>query len=509
MGIANHVIRRGKYYVWRRLYRGKPIQIPLTTADPFEAKRLASVATNASNFGWNLLDQGKEGLSTVRDGIATAIRREKLAIDIETAGGNPATIPGGSAFFFFFTTDETPDEEPEKPKGRQEPSGQTDSTPEPRQIRRASPQQAVRRPTPRKPSKGGFSSRIADVVGRLSATDARTGRANAKTLTQLRVITELFCEVTGIDDVRDIRQSHLAEFLVTLDQLPPTYRRSIAERDKPISEIVAEASQSGIPVGLSVATVNRNLVHIGKVLKSAQAEGIRIDPSVNPSLLRRFSKRAAKDEREAFTPDDVTRIFAGPVWQGCKSAKRRREAGTLVVQDWLYWVPLIAVYSGARREEICGLETADVSAVDGIPVLHIRPNARRGLKNPQSERIVPVHPHLVELGFLDFADKQREAGHSDLFNDLRRKSSASQIGDSMDYLWRNIQSDRLGSQPKKSFHSFRHYAVQGLRAESNVEKHVRAELFGHLVGDIEDDRYGGRAPIASLRSAVEALPRVM
>lgn len=171
-------------------------------------------------------------------------------------------------------------------------------------------------------------------------------------------------------------------------------------------------------------------------------------------------------------------------------------------------MPLLAVYSGARREEICGLETADVSAVDGIPVLHIRPNARRGLKNPQSERIVPVHPHLVELGFLDFADKQREAGHTDLFNDLRRKSSASQIGDSMDYLWRNIQSDRLGPQPKKTFHSFRHYAIQGLRAESDVEKHVRAELFGHLAGDIEDDRYGGRASIATLRAAVEALPRV-
>ena len=509
MGIANHVIRRGKYYAWRRLYCGRYLQIPLSTADPFEAKRLASVATNASNFGWNLLDQGKAGLSTVRDGIATAIKRERLAIDIEAAGGDPATIPGGSAFFFFFATDETPDEEPEKPKGRQEPSGQADSIHHQRQMKRASSKQTVKRPAHAEPSKGGFSTRIIDVVSRLSATHARTGRANAKTLTQLRVISELFCEVTGVDDVRDVRQAHLAEFVATLDQLPPTYRRSIAERDKPISEIVAEASKAGVPVGLSVATVNRNLVHIGKVLKSAQAEGIRIDTSIDPSLLRRFSKRSAKDEREAFTPDDVTRIFSGPVWQGCKSAKRRREPGTLIVQDWLYWVPLIAVYSGARREEICGLETADISAVDGVPVLHIRPNARRGLKNPQSKRIIPVHSHLIELGFLDFADKQREARHTELFHDLQRKSSASQIGDSMDYLWRHIQSDRLGPQPKKPFHSFRHYAVQGLRAESDVEKHVRAELFGHLVGDIEDDRYGGRAPITSLRVAIEALPRVM
>lgn len=202
MGIANHVIRRGKYYAWRRLYCGRYLQIPLSTADPFEAKRLASVATNASNFGWNLLDQGKAGLSTVRDGIATAIKRERLAIDIEAAGGDPATIPGGSAFFFFFATDETPDEEPEKPKGRQEPSGQANSIHQQRQMKRASSKQTVKRPAHAEPSKGGFSTRIIDVVSRLSATHAHTGRANAKTLTQLRVISELFCEVTGVDDVR-------------------------------------------------------------------------------------------------------------------------------------------------------------------------------------------------------------------------------------------------------------------------------------------------------------------
>lgn len=337
---------------------------------------------------------------------------------------------------------------------------------------------------------------------------ARTGRANAKTLTQLRAIADLFCEITGLDDVRDMRQHHLAHFVATLDQLPPTYRRSATERKKPIVQIVSEAAAASIPVGLAVATVNRNLVHLGKVLKAAQAEGLRVDPSVNPSPLRHFSKRAAKDDREAFTPDDVRHIFAAPVWTGCQTAKRRRKPGPIIVQDWLYWVPLIAAYTGARREEICGLETADIDEAEGVPIIRIRPNARRGLKNPQSERVVPVHSHLIELGFLGFVQGQRAAGRADLFHNLRRKSAASQIGDSMDYLWRNIQNDRLGAQPRKTFHSFRHYAVQGLRAEFEVEKHIRAELFGHLVGDIEDDRYGARAPVQALRTAVETLPRV-
>ena len=178
------------------------------------------------------------------------------------------------------------------------------------------------------------------------------------------------------------------------------------------------------------------------------------------------------------------------------------------MKDWFYWVPLIAAYTGARREEIFGLETADIEDEDGIPIFRIRPNTRRELKNAQSDRRIPIHSHLPELGFLDYVRDQQERNRAHLFHDLNRKSAKSQIGGSTAYLWRNIQHDQICPQEKKSLHSFRHYAIQRLRAEPDVEKHIRAELFGHLVGDIEDDRYGGRAPIETLRAAVEALPRV-
>ncbi|ARJ70095.1 hypothetical protein B0A89_11085 [Paracoccus contaminans] len=444
-----------------------------------------------------------------------------LALDYEDAGGDPENArPGGHDFFFFFISGEEPDEEPEPPKKRHSrsaspkapvaPSSPPDSAPL-TPFGQSGPVKAVERPqraaqTPQTPS--GASPLIMDAVQRLSRVHKRTGRASDKSIEQFTGIAALFVEITGVDDVRAVRQHHIAAFVDAMDRLPPTYRRSAAERDKPIAAIIAEAEATGAETGLSAATVNRNLIQLGKVFKGAQSEGIRVDPSVNPSLLRRFEKKNAKDDRDPFTPDDVKRIFAAPVWTGAKSAKRRRDPGEIVVKDWLYWVPLIAAYTGARREEICGLETADIDEEDGVPVIIVRPNARRGLKNAQSQRRIPIHSHLIDLGFLDYVREQRMKDRTNLFHDLNRKSPKSQIGDSTAYLWRNIQNDMLGPQAKKSFHSFRHYAVQGLRAESDVEKHVRAELFGHLVGDIEDDRYGGRAPITALRAAVEALPRV-
>ena len=54
-------------------------------------------------------------MSTIRDAIRAAVKHERVAMDYEAAGGNPATFPGVSAFYFFFGLT-APDDEPERPK---------------------------------------------------------------------------------------------------------------------------------------------------------------------------------------------------------------------------------------------------------------------------------------------------------------------------------------------------------------------------------------------------------
>lgn len=89
MAIANYVIRRGDFYAWRRQWRGKSIQVPLSTTDPSRARRLAAIATSVASLGWGLLDAKRVSVHDVRREILNAIRRERLAIDYEAAGGNP------------------------------------------------------------------------------------------------------------------------------------------------------------------------------------------------------------------------------------------------------------------------------------------------------------------------------------------------------------------------------------------------------------------------------------
>lgn len=442
MAIANHVIRRRAFYAWRRVWRGNAVQIPLSTTDPTRARRLATAATAAASVGWGLLDAGRITLHDVRQEILRAVQHERLALDYEAAGGNPKhSRPGGRAFYFFFSlTADGPDDEPDPSKKTSQPAPDAANgaeLPSPPAVAAGEPLDAVpdmpvpaddgnedsrppvlaafdpapaimarspdlppqTAPQPRDVASGKGPHMIQEVVPRLGKMDKRTGRASDKTIEQCAGIAALFVELTRVADVRAIRQRHIAAFVDGMDRMPPVYRRSAAEQNKPIAKIIAEAEASGVKCGLSSATINRNLIQIGKILEFAKSQDLGVDPSINPSSLRRFEKKNAKDDRDPFTPEDVKRLFAAPVWTGSKSANRRRKPGDVVVKDWLYWVPLIAAYTGARREEICGLETADIEEDGGVPIFRIRPNTRRDLKNAQSERRIPIHSHLLELGF--------------------------------------------------------------------------------------------------------------
>jgi len=79
------------------------------------------------------------------------------------------------------------------------------------------------------------------------------------------------------------------------------------------------------------------------------------------------------------------------------------------------WVPWLCAYTGARVNEITQLRAQDVAEVDGVWTIRITPEAG-GVKNNEA-RIVPLHPDLVEQGFLEVV---RAKGEGPLFYDPAR-----------------------------------------------------------------------------------------
>jgi integrase len=81
------------------------------------------------------------------------------------------------------------------------------------------------------------------------------------------------------------------------------------------------------------------------------------------------------------------------------------------------WVPLLCAQSGARVSEVCQLRKEDVRSEDGIHYMHFRSEAG-GLKNPSSERKVPLHPYVIKAGFTEFVAHRAEGL---LFYDPKRR----------------------------------------------------------------------------------------
>lgn len=78
----------------------------------------------------------------------------------------------------------------------------------------------------------------------------------------------------------------------------------------------------------------------------------------------------------------------------------------------------MALYSGARSSsEIARIRLDDIYKEQEIDVI----NLSLASKNVRSKRIVPIHPALIKLGFLDYADKLRKKGKERLFPIGNRK----------------------------------------------------------------------------------------
>ncbi len=95
-----------------------------------------------------------------------------------------------------------------------------------------------------------------------------------------------------------------------------------------------------------------------------------------------------------------------------------------------YWLPMIALHTGARVNEICQLNPQhDILKDDktGIWFFNFTEESPGGVgvskshKNDASKRKVPIHSMLLDCGFEGYFNRIKEAGHDRIFNKWKPK----------------------------------------------------------------------------------------
>ena len=162
-----------------------------------------------------------------------------------------------------------------------------------------------------------------------------------------------------------------------------------------------------------------------------------------------------------------------------------------------YWITMISAYSGTRLNEICQLDLSDIQEQDGIWIFNLTNDLEdKSIKTKSGNRIVPIHPHLLDLGFLDYVEEVRNQKQVKLFPNLK-KGSTSSYGSAISQ-WFGRYLNKLDiKKTGKNFHSFRHTVVNQLISKQVYEPFIK-ELVRHSHGSITMDVYGGRKPLEVL-----------
>jgi integrase len=161
----------------------------------------------------------------------------------------------------------------------------------------------------------------------------------------------------------------------------------------------------------------------------------------------------------------------------------------------LAWVVIIALYTGARLEEIAQLNTADIREAEGngakVWVIDIHNGGTNKVKNEWSVRLVPVHSALVRAGFLDYV-KALPAGP--LFPGLvRRASKGGKIGARIGELFRKKLVALGLKREGLCFHSLRH-TVSNTLDRGEVRSTDAARILGHEVEGMTFGQYSEEGP---------------
>lgn len=182
----------------------------------------------------------------------------------------------------------------------------------------------------------------------------------------------------------------------------------------------------------------------------------------------------------------------------------------------LFWIPLCAIHTGARRGELCQLTPHDIIQYEGVWVFSIATQDEdQSLKNEASRRIVPIHSTLIRLGFLDFVAENRRNRNGRIWRDLKQNNNG--WGDHFGKKFGRAIDGLSTTKPGyiKDFHSLRH------TVKASLEPHLDYGTLDALLGWSSEERrvferidvrkkhtrdgYGSARTIDRLKDAVELI----
>ncbi|WP_407193471.1 tyrosine-type recombinase/integrase [Bradyrhizobium sp. STM 3566] len=316
---------------------------------------------------------------------------------------------------------------------------------------------------------------------------------------------QMFVELHGNMAVAAIKKKHALEYRKALQDVPRHRTGDLVRATLPAQ--AAWGREHPEAPRITAATINKQLGGVQSICIWASDNGLLPEDVQWTDPFSKLRLPEERSERTSFEIAELQKLFNTPVFTDHQfPLGAHGEAG--------FWLPVLALFSGARQAELGSLTTANVQvdAETGVPLVYFVTERARGkrVKTDASERVVPVHPEVIRLGFLSYVEARRRENGSDAWLFPLVSPDRGRAGVPAWSQWFGRYLRAAGVMDKaKVFHSFRHTVKDALR-RGRADHEVREALIGHAQASSVSWGYGANAMLSRFGAAAlsDAINRV-
>lgn len=294
--------------------------------------------------------------------------------------------------------------------------------------------------------------RLSEVVG--DYLDSRPDNVMGK---KLRAALPKFLEVVGNKPVAEIKQADVLGFFRLIQRIPT--ERGGKKRPKG----VLLKDLAGDVVTMAPATFENNYVSplrlFFKWAKATYQDQGFPNTLTTDGVEYLGTRKEGEHKQRAFDRHELVRLFEGGELEAFAANPESHHC---------YWLPVLGLFTGARINELCQINPQqDVRELEGVWCIHLTAESEgderitKSIKTGKA-RVVPLHPEVIRLGFLEYVERIKQDGHKLLFPAFKPKvgKASANAREWFAKLLKDvgIRDETLGSKLTGS-HVFRHNLI--------------------------------------------------
>ena len=253
--------------------------------------------------------------------------------------------------------------------------------------------------------------RLSEVVS--DYLDSRPDNVMSK---KLRAALPKFLEVVGNKPVAEIKQADVLGFFRLIQRIPTERGGKKSPKGILLKDLAGDV------VTMAPATFENNYVSplrlFFKWAKATYQDQGFPNTLTTDGVEYLGTRKEGEHKQRAFDRHELVRLFEGAEFEAFAANPDTHHC---------YWLPVLGLFTGARINELCQINPQqDVRKLEGVWCIHLTAESEgderitKSIKTGKA-RVVPLHPEVIRLGFLEYVERIKQDGHKLLFPAFKPK----------------------------------------------------------------------------------------